>query len=106
MAYRKGELTDTTIDRDWPYQVALAADYVCAHFDAVARSRGELSTAPRTRRVTVADIGRSVEEFVVYRFTVPADAERFAARFGGVPFDPKRDRGRGKRRGHWVNFRL
>lgn len=104
MGYRKGELTDVTIDRDWPYQVALAADYVCANFDAVAQSRGELSAAPRTRRVTVADMGRPVEEFVVYCFAAPADAAQFAARFGGVPFDPKRDRGRGKRRGHWVNF--
>ena len=29
MVYRKGELTSAGIDRDWPHQVALSADYVC-----------------------------------------------------------------------------
>jgi hypothetical protein len=35
-------------------------------------------------------------------FAERADAEAFMAKFGGVPFDPKKDRGKGKLRSTWI----
>lgn len=37
MAYRKGELTDSAIDRGWPHQVALTVDHVSTHYHTVIR---------------------------------------------------------------------
>ena len=52
MTSRKGELTPATIDREWPHQVALAADQVKGANNAVIHEfcRG-LSLCPRNHTV-------------------------------------------------------
>ena len=41
-------------------------------------------------------------KFRLHCFAERIDAEAFIAEFGGVHFDPKTDRGKGKRRNAWV----
>lgn len=91
---RKGELSDSGVDRDWPYQVAVRR--------AVADALGHIpSSGPysslcwRTR--SILDAGT---EFRLYCFSDPAQAETFRAFTGGEMFHPG-DRWAGK----WVRGR-
>lgn len=101
MRKRKGELSSSAIDRDWPHQVALPQDFVGDHHRAILEFIRPLSAAPRTRWVTAVGPGHRTVTMHLYCFKDPADAIQFADQFGGVPFDPKRDRGRGAARDRW-----
>jgi hypothetical protein len=87
---RKGELTNTRIDREWPHQVVIAADQMDGKNDAIGREFcRDLSLCPRGYTVRREDI-----DYRVFCFADPAHADLFRERFGGEPFDPQ-DRGRG-----------
>lgn len=102
MSKRKGELSDATIDRKWPHQVALPGDLcVMANFRILHEFCRGLSVSPRGRSVTAEWSNHKAETFRLFCFADRADSEAFAAQFGGVHFDPKRDRGRGKLRNQW-----
>jgi hypothetical protein len=86
MVYRKGELSKSTIDREWPHQVALAASFVAGrNFMAIHHfCRDEdLSLCPRQHFFR-----RNDRDHVVYCFAVRDHAERFHRRFGGERIDP------------------
>jgi hypothetical protein len=80
MTYRKGELSATMIDRDWPHQVALPA----------SQSAGGGYKAIHT----------FCKDLSVYCFAEQEDADRFMQRFGGERFDPKQ-RGKGSNWARW-----
>ena len=101
MSRHKGIVSNSAIDRDWPYQVALSYDFVGENFRAIQEFTRPLSNAPRSLGVTAIGPGALVVPMFVYCFADPADADSFAARFDGSPFDPKRDRGRGAKRDKW-----
>ena len=79
MVKRKGELSQRTIDREWPYQVAITAEtcrgdgYVTTHYFCEA-----LSLCPRH-----GCFRRDDRDYVVFCFAEPAHAEQFRARFNG-----------------------
>lgn len=103
MSKRKGELSNAAIDRGWPHQVALLDDLcVWNNFTIVRRFCESLSIAPRSRSVIAVWPNRKQEDFRLHCFAERADAEAFAAEFGGVHFDPIKDRGKGKRRNAWI----
>jgi hypothetical protein len=86
MVYRKGELNKTTIDREWPHQVALAASFVAGrNFMAIRHfCRDEdLSLCPRNHFFR-----RNDRDHVVYCFAAREHAESFLRRFGGERIDP------------------
>jgi hypothetical protein len=86
MVYRKGELSKSTIDREWPHQVALAASFVAGrNFMAIHHfCRDEdLSLCPRQHFFR-----RNDRDHVVYCFAERDHAERFLQRFGGELVDP------------------
>lgn len=91
MTRRKGELTAAQIDRDYPHQVIVPADW-----RLTIPPRGlfiggrKLSLAPRHHSVFMSD-----RWHIVHCFAEEADAEAFRAQTGGERFDPKR-RGRGR----------
>ena len=94
---RKGELSRSQIDREWPFQVSLPADqcsgtqYVA--IDAFCRD-ANVSLAPRNYSYRENDVWH-----VVYCFAVQAHAAAFAARFGDQIIDPAtRPRWPGRRR--------
>ena len=92
MSGRQGELTPDRIDREFPHQIIVPADWYRS--DDVHRMHCfciGLSLAPRTR--SVVEDGRW---HIVFCFAVRGDADRFRARFGGAWFDPAA-RGRGRR---------
>src|SRR5712671_1666006 len=90
MTRRKGEITPSTIDREWPHQVALPADQVAGKNYSITQNlcRG-LSLCPRGHTVRRDNI-----TYTVFCFADPAHADLFRERFNGERFDPQ-DRGRG-----------
>ena len=88
MVRRKGELSQTTIDREWPFQVAITAEtcrgdgYLTTHYFCEG-----LSLCPRHRYFR-----RDDRDYVVFCFAVVADAEVFCARFNGEMVSPKKQR--------------
>jgi hypothetical protein len=96
MVYRKGELSSTDIDRNWPHQVVLSAR-ACegTGYDDIHEFCKDLTLCSRGH--SVCDGG---EWFHVYCFADPAHAEKFKQRFGGEKFDPSQ-RGRGKSWARW-----
>jgi hypothetical protein len=90
MTPRKGELTPARIDREWPHQVALAAEQVKRGNNAVIHEFcRELSLCPRNHTVQRDDV-----TYIVFYFAEPSHAGRFRVRFSGARLDPM-DRGRG-----------
>jgi hypothetical protein len=93
---RKGELSPSAIDREWPHQIALPASasqgggYMTIH-----EFCADLSLCPRGH--SVVHDGRW---FNVYCFAKPEDAEKFLQRFGGEKFDPAQ-RGKGRDWARW-----
>src|SRR5262245_34045543 len=84
MVYRKGELSKSMIDRDWPHQVALPADRCKgSNYTTVHRFCEGLSLCPRGHCFRRGNV-----DFVVFCFAVRADAELFQARFDGELVDP------------------
>ena len=86
MVRRKGELSQRTIDREWPFQVALVAEtcrgdgYLTTHYFCEG-----LSLCPRQRYFR-----RDDRDYVVFCFAEAADAELFRARFQGEMISPKK----------------
>ena len=96
MIYRKGELSATMIDRDWPHQVALPTSQSAgAGYKTIRIFCKDLSLCPRGHAVFHED-----EWFNVYCFAEQGDAEKFMQRFGGERFDPKQ-RGKGSNWARW-----
>ena len=79
MAKRKGELSPRTIEREWPFQVAITAEtcrvhgYLTTHYFCEG-----LSLCPRN-----GYLRRDDRDFVVFCFAEAADAELFRGRFNG-----------------------
>jgi hypothetical protein len=94
--YRKGELSPASVNRGWPYQVALPAS-ACEQsgYKAIQDFCKDLSICSRGHSVFHGD-----QWFNVYCFAEPADAEKFMERFGGEKFDP-RQRGKGSNWARW-----
>jgi hypothetical protein len=95
MVYRKGELSSTMLDRQYPYQVALPTETVQAQYFAIHQIGDNLGKAPRGHSVRHAD-----KSYAVYCFADQASADQFREHFNGEPFDPA-DRGRGRRWYDW-----
>ncbi len=90
MIQRKCELSASTIDREWPHQVALPADQLLGkHHDIIDKFCRALSLCPRGHTVQ-----RDDATYHVFCFADVSHAEQFRARFSGERFNPK-DRGRG-----------
>ena len=79
MILRKGEVTRADIMRKWPHGVALSADKVFGPNTAVVYGFAEnLAGAPWPYHLRRGD-----DDFVVFCFAKPEDADAFCQRFGG-----------------------
>src|SRR5215471_16464583 len=79
MILRKGEVTRADIMRKWPHGVALSADKVFGPNTEVVYGFAEnLSGAPRPYHLRRGD-----NDFVVFCFAKPEDAQTSAERFDG-----------------------
>jgi hypothetical protein len=85
VVYRKGELSKSAIDRQWPHQLALPA-HSCTgrNFVAIRLFCEGLSLCPRRH-----SFRRSDTDFNVFCFAEQAHAEQFQSHFGGELIDPK-----------------
>jgi len=73
MVYRKGELTSAGIDRGWPHQVALTAEYIQGRqYMILHRFCNGLSVCPRHQHYRKDD-----REYVLYCFKEKSDAQLF-----------------------------
>jgi hypothetical protein len=97
MVRRKGELSKAMIDRDWPHQVALAAELVAGANYVVINDfcrQENLSLCPRGHQ-----FHQEGRWFICYCFAEREHAERFQRRFGGQFVHPaKRPRWPGQTR--------
>ncbi len=102
MSRRKGEPTGAQIDRTHPHQVGIPDHKVMgANYEVVHGFCKGLSLHNRTQTVFAGWAGPRGCYFIIFCFAEKEDAELFAAEFEGIPFDPKRDRGKGKRKRFW-----
>ncbi|MBZ9991205.1 hypothetical protein LB572_29360 [Mesorhizobium sp. BH1-1-5] len=92
----------STIDRDMPHQVALPDD-ICMdrNYTLIRRFLDERSMSCRTRAVTAIWEDGKQEQWRLHCFADREVAVAFFDHFGGVAFDPKRDRENGHPRGVW-----
>ncbi|CDX55824.1 hypothetical protein MPL3365_210074 [Mesorhizobium plurifarium] len=92
----------SVIDRDMPHQVALP-DEICTdrNFTLIRRFLEQRGLACRTRAVIAKWDDGQQEQWRLHCFADPAAAAAFLDHFGGVMFDPKRDRENGRARGIW-----
>jgi hypothetical protein len=85
---RKGELSPSRIDREWPHQIVLKAnDCTGQQYNVIHSFCADLSLCPRGHSFVQND-----EWMRVFCFAEREDAERFQAEFGGEWFDPGRRR--------------
>jgi hypothetical protein len=84
VVYRKGELHDWQVDRDWPHQVALPSSQMVAEFNAIMAFCEDLSLSVRGHWFR-----RNGEDWVVKCFAKREDADKFAQRFGGEYMTPE-----------------
>ncbi|MDW6020219.1 hypothetical protein SAZ10_00420 [Mesorhizobium sp. BAC0120] len=97
-----GELSYSAIDRAYPYQVALPEDICCMHNHTLIMEFCRAHALDyRTRRVTAIWSPIRQEKFRLHCFADPASARGFKDHFGGVMFDPKRDRENARAQGAW-----
>jgi len=96
MSNRKGELSPSQIDRGWPHQVALPADFITGPKQQfIEHAKSALGGCPRGHSVRHNDVG-----YVVFCFASRESADTFRELFNGEPFNPK-DRGRGNSWWEW-----
>lgn len=90
------------IDREWPHQVALPDD-ICTdrNFTLIGCFLKERRLVCQTRSVIAIWEDGKQEQWRLYCFAQSEAAADFLSRFGGVEFDPKRDREKGRTRGVW-----
>ena len=89
---RKGELSSTRVDREWPHQIMVPAeDVLNQKYKEAHDFCADLSFCPRGHSIVKDDKWHRV-----FCFAKKEDAEKFQARFGGEWFDPAlQGRGRG-----------
>ena len=79
MTRARGQMTKSAIDAGWPHQVEISGRVVSANFDAINAFCQGRSLAPQHGRRSYRDD----EDHLRYCFAIEADADAFAARFGG-----------------------
>jgi hypothetical protein len=109
VVYRKGELRYSTVERDYPYQVALEHFWVAGeNFGVVVAFLTNLSVGPLTGSIVKEGVGQPYwpriqgQIYNVYCFKLEEDSEKFRKRFGGLRFDPLWQ-GRGRYRNQWID---
>jgi len=86
----------TVIDREWPHQIALPDELCCdPNFKMIGQWFADSGVGQMTRQVTAVWSQTRQETWRLYCFRKESDANAFQAHFGGVRFDPKRDRHKG-----------
>jgi len=103
MSRRKGELSPATIDRRWPFQVALHAE-VCTD-DQFARLHDlgqSLKAAPRWRHIIKKEATGYEATYNLVCFARKEEAQAFIDQAGGRHFDPAKDREELKKRNIWT----
>jgi hypothetical protein len=80
MTSRKGEITRSDLEREWPYQGIRKSAHDCAVLEVthLLCSQRDMSVAPLTYTQR-----RDDTDYVVFRFAKPEDADTFCERFGG-----------------------
>ena len=97
-----GELSYSAINRAYPYQVALPNDICCMrNHTLIVEFCQAHGLDYRTRHVTAIWSPTKQEHFRLHCFADLASAEVFRDHFGGVMFNPKRDRENGRAQGAW-----
>ena len=85
MGRRKGEMSSAVMDREFPYQIIIPADWCDgSQYYTVQYFCVGLSVAPRTHSVLKDD-----RWHYVFCFREKADAEKFQQRFPGEWFDQR-----------------
>lgn len=90
-------LTQTTIDRGWPYQVAILA----VHSEGSLADEQALYCNRLLRCIMINSITFEGQTYKVNCFATRAGVEAFISKFGGEWFDP-RERGRGVNADMWL----
>jgi hypothetical protein len=80
---RKGAISRSQLNRQWPHHVALPAETLrgIGNSEAVYAFLKPLSVGPRPYRLRRGNL-----DFAVFCFAKPEDAQAFAERFGGEVF--------------------
>lgn len=101
--HKRANANRAQIDRYFPHQVALPADYTCMeNYGVIERfCKERFGSSPPTREVAAVWPGTIQVMMRLYCFAIRADAEVFALHFEGEHFNPKTDRGRGGERSAW-----
>ena len=98
----RGIPAPTIIDREMPHQVALPDD-ICTdrNYTLITRFLQERDLVCRARTVIAIWEDGKQEQWRLHCFANCAAAATFLDHFGGIMFDPKRDREDGRARGVW-----
>jgi hypothetical protein len=83
VTHRKGVISRSQLNRQWPHHVALPAETLrgIGNSETVYAFLKPLSIGPRPYRLRRGNLG-----FAVFCFAKPEDAQAFAERFGGEVF--------------------